>query len=302
LSSNTETYWVNGEPFDLVFTTDPAIPKPNTEKYWYNAQPVDGLLELTPDPYSPPYVPPSPTSSPYGEEKFWVNGAPSDQFFPISDITPPTFSGIATLTVGAVGQLLVSWPPAIDISTPITYQVFLQANSSVGLFLPGNVVISTTQTSCAIFAEPDGTLLGPDNYFVAVRAVDAVGNSDTNTFSLETYTAGVEIPVAQGGADYEPRGVFSISPLNQLQGTFWITKDGVQMTSDLGTASYTILDKDGISTGITQAGIAADANGLYKITVVSASPLTSLTHYTVIVQITADTEVKRGSIGLSIAE
>ena len=215
--SNAETYWVNGEPFELVFTTDPLVLKPNTEKYWLNGQPVAGLLQLNPDPYTPPYVPPSPTASPYGAETYWLNGSPSEMFFPIADTVPPLFSGISGLTVGAVGQLLASWPIAIDTTVaPITYQVCIQANTIAGLFQQSNVVISTTQTSCSIYALPDGSFLEAKTYYVGVRAVDAYGNSDTNAVSLGAVTAGIEIPVAQGGPIFEPRGVFSINPLNQL--------------------------------------------------------------------------------------
>lgn len=101
---------------------------------------------------------------------------------------------------------------------------------------------------------------------------------------------------------YEPRAVFSINPINQLEGTIWITKDSAQMTTDLGTASYAIYDKNGALVGISQSGIAADVNGFYKITPVSASLLTGLTHYTVLIQITANGELKRGIVGITIAE
>ncbi len=300
--SNTETFWVNGEPFDLVFTTDPAVPKPNTEKYWYNAQPEQGLLELAPEPYAPPYVPPSPVFSQYGAETYWVNGQPSDQFFPITDTDPPNFAGISTVAVGGVGQLLVTWPLALDVSAPITYQVFIQANTSVALFSQSNVVISTTQSSCSIFALPSGVLLSAGTYFVGVRAVDAFGNSDTNTVFIGRITNGIILPSEDSGPAYEPRAVFSINASNQLQGTIWITKDGQLYNQTLGVASYTVYDKDGMSIGIAQSGILADVNGYFKITPVNANSILDLTHYIVRLVINASGENRVGAVGLTLGE
>jgi hypothetical protein len=88
-------------------------------------------------------------------------------------------------------------------------------------------------------------------------------------------------------AEYTCRAVFSINASNQLEATFWATKnDQIAPTSILGTASYTVYDKDGVAVaGLTQSGIAADANGLFHTTPVSAILLTDLTHYIVTVTI-----------------
>ena len=49
----------------------------------------------------------------------------------------------------------------------------------------------------------------------------------------------------------------------------------------LGTASYQVYDKNGVAVvGVSQTGIAADANGYFHTTPVSAALLTDLTHYT----------------------
>jgi hypothetical protein len=304
LSNNAETCWINGEPFALVFTADGSVAKPNTEKYWFSGQALFELLELAPDPYTPPYVPPTPTPSFYGAETFWVNGAPSMQFFPnpIPDTTPPVFLGIGSLTVGLYGELSVGWPAATDASFPLTYQVYVQKNTATNLFNPVNVALSTSKTFGSIFVKADGTFLDAGIYYVGVRVYDSFGNQNVNTVVLSANTNGVLIPVEEGGPIYEPRAVFSINASNQLQGTLWCAKDGQLVTSNLGTASFTIYDKDGVSIGISQSGLTADINGYFETTLVSAAPILDLTHYTVKIVIDAFSVPRVGTVGLTLGE
>lgn len=114
-------------------------------------------------------------------------------------------------------------------------------------------------------------------------------------------TVALSAPVSSDPV-YEPRAVFSINASNQLQGTLWLVKNGVHVQSSLGTASYTIRDKDGSSIGITQSGIAADGNGLYKITAVSAALIQDLTHYVVEINISVDSVNRRGQVGITLGE
>lgn len=102
--------------------------------------------------------------------------------------------------------------------------------------------------------------------------------------------------------DYEPRAVFSINASNQLRGTFWITKDGVQMVSGLGTLSFVIRDQDGSTVGIAESGLTADVNGFYYMTPVSATPIQDLSHYTVEITVTADSAFRKGVVGITLAE
>lgn len=101
---------------------------------------------------------------------------------------------------------------------------------------------------------------------------------------------------------YEPRATFSINASNQLQGTLWIVKDGQRMTSPIASAAYVIYDKAGSSIGISESSIAADSNGLYEITPVSASLINDLTHYVVKLTINADASDRIGFVGLVIGE
>jgi len=100
---------------------------------------------------------------------------------------------------------------------------------------------------------------------------------------------------------YEPIGSFAINASNQLIGKLWITKNGQKQYSNLGTASYTFYDNAGVPVpGLSQSGIAADANGDYLITAVSAVGILDLSHYTVQVDISADSVLRRGQMGIPV--
>jgi hypothetical protein len=101
---------------------------------------------------------------------------------------------------------------------------------------------------------------------------------------------------------YDVKSVFSINALNQLEATFWATKnDEIASTVLLGTASYQIYDKLGNTVaGLNQSGIAADINGFFHTTPVSAILLTDLTHYTARVTITVAGKARTAAKGFSL--
>jgi hypothetical protein len=110
----------------------------------------------------------------------------------LTDLTPPTFAGIAGLSAQPNGSLIASWAAASDASQPIVYDVFIQANTAVNLFAASNRVLSTFSLSQAIFTLPSGTLLQDGvTYHVGVRARDAIGNVDANTASQSAVSQGV---------------------------------------------------------------------------------------------------------------
>ena len=112
---------------------------------------------------------------------------------------------------------------------------------------------------------------------------------------------GPAIPIV-ANTQYEPRAVHSINASNELQCTFWIVKDGVQMLTDIGAATYLIRDQDGNTIGITESGLVPVANGFYKITPVLADAIQDLTHYTVEISIYADDSNRKGVIGITLGE
>jgi hypothetical protein len=164
----------------------------------------------------------------------------------------------------------------------------------------GSLVPSMSQNNISADSEgfyeitPVPSVLDLDNTFYTVKV----------TIFVDGIAIVYNLPIsyAEAGPQYEPRAVFSIDAANQLQATIWITKNGEQISTNLGTASYAVYNKDGAALGISQSGIVADVNGLFKTTPVLAVALTDLTHYTVIFSITADGAVRKGAIGITVAE
>jgi len=93
-------------------------------------------------------------------------------------------------------------------------------------------------------------------------------------------TADISQPIVVEDS-FEARAVFSINASNQIEGTAWLVKNGQHIKTMLGSLSFLIRDKDGVSVGISATGLNADANGLYKLGPISSSVLQDLTHYTV---------------------
>lgn len=109
-------------------------------------------------------------------------------------------------------------------------------------------------------------------------------------------------PAAQGSIVFEPRAVFSINASNQLEGTIWITSDGQHVTTDLGTASFTIHNAAGATIGISQSGLTADVNGLYHMSPASALSITDLTHFVVKIAVSVDSVIKSGVVAITLGE
>lgn len=101
-----------------------------------------------------------------------------------TDTTPPTFSGITSLTQNLDGSLQADWSAASDISLPIHYEIYIQAETATGLFTTSPMLAGNTSKRIATLSD-ETTILQPNTtYYVGVRAVDGVGNRDTNSVSL----------------------------------------------------------------------------------------------------------------------
>lgn len=110
----------------------------------------------------------------------------------VVELAPPTFAGIASLTGFPNGSLKAAWLAATDATPPIRYRIYIQANTATGLFASGNRHFSTEALSADIFTTPNGSpLVQGVNYFVGIRAIDAVGNEDSNSVSLSKISEGV---------------------------------------------------------------------------------------------------------------
>lgn len=183
----------------------------------------------------------------------------------VIDLIPPVFAGVASTTLGSLGQIRAQWAAATDVSNPIYYEVYIQASTAVGLFAPINIAYVTTQLQMNIFADSFGNLLqNAVQYYVGVRAVDAVGNRDANTVSLMQLSPGIT-----GAVNAAISGIFNIDDLNQLIASFWVTDSQgvINNPARLGTASYVIYDRYGnLVPGMAQSGIVADSEGFFEIT------------------------------------
>ena len=147
----------------------------------------------------------------------------------------------------------------------------------------GDVVIGFGETGISpnaqgVYVITPVPSVNPDELILSTGRITIIVDGKNRT----TY-----MPVNIKQISYEVKSVFSINALNQLQATMWVSRDdGLVQLTNLGTANYTVYDKDGIAVvGLTESGLTADASGRYKITPVSATLLTDLTHYTVKVEI-----------------
>ncbi len=215
----------------------------------------------------------------------------------IIDITPPSFAGITALVANSNGSLQATWGVATDSTPPITYRVYVQAGTAVGLFQPSNLALATTQVTAKIFTLASGSvLISGVTYYVGVKAVDAVGNVDNNTVSMSAISNGV----LDGEVNYELRAVFSVDAADYIVGTFWVLRDGVATTGLLGLGSYEMLDYAGIPVGISQTGISPDSNGLYNTAAVSSAGIVQLTHYTMKLTVIVDGQPRIGYYAITL--
>ena len=115
----------------------------------------------------------------------------------------------------------------------------------------------------------------------------------------------VYIPIFQAvvlpGNIYKIIGSFAISANNQLIGAIWITKNGQKILTGLGSASFEFFDQLGVSTGISQSGITANANSDFIINPQSSTAILDLSHYTVKLQVFADNLIREGQVGVPVA-
>lgn len=205
----------------------------------------------------------------------------------IVDLTPPIFAGINFITRGSLGQIRALWNTATDTSLPIRYEVYIKADTNSDLFNIANIALVATQLQAEIFSLPSGSLLqSGTNYFVGVRAIDGVGNRDTNIASLSQTSSGI-----LGITSAQISGVFAVNTSGELISSFWVNDlEGIiDNPSRLGLASYVIYNDAGsVVSGMSESGITPDANGFFAITPIASTLNLDNTYYTVKVTIEVD--------------
>ena len=74
------------------------------------------------------------------------------------------------------------------------------------------------------------------------------------------------IPLVEERPTYKLDGLFFVNVEDDFDGTFWVSKNEVIKTTGLGAGSYQVYDHDGNPiVGMSETGITADGNGIYKI-------------------------------------
>ena len=208
----------------------------------------------------------------------------------IVDLIPPTFAGITALTIESGSQFRAKWAAGTDVSLPVRYEVYIRPDTSSGLFNTANIIAITDRLQFDIFTLPDSSfLVAGSTYYVGVRAIDAVGNRNTNTAMLSAISPGISVT----GVPYVCRGSFSVDEHHKLRGTLWGQRNAVIMKGSLlGLASYEIYDRDGnLVPGLTEIGIVADpTTGQFVITPIDIDGFLPkpLDQYLVKVSITMD--------------
>lgn len=216
----------------------------------------------------------------------------------VLDITPPTFGGITSLSMNSNGSLVASWSAATDASTPVRYNVYIKKGTATGLF---SVTPYITQgLSIKLYDDADGIRLAyGETYYVGVRAVDSIGNMETNTSSLSAVSTGV----FAGEIRYECFASLAISPINELVGSLFLHGDGKAVKTSLGTASFKIYDEDDNEViSLTQNGLTANSDGVYLLTPTSASGLDPFTCYRVKIAIIHNSVTIESYVGLQRGE
>jgi hypothetical protein len=218
----------------------------------------------------------------------------------VTDLTPPTFSGISGLSVNPDGSMTASWSAATDSTPQIRYEVYVQGSTATGLFNLANIQQIVTTTSARIFTLPNLTYLQNGvTYYVGVRAVDGVGNRETNTASQNAVSTGV----LAAAVKYEGIALLSVNEANELLGLVYLHGDGKAVSTLLGTATFSVYDEtETLLPAFTQTGLTANANGVYTLAPVSASTLDPFTHYRARMQITHNSVVIDTYAGFIIGE
>lgn len=203
-----------------------------------------------------------------------VDGEVRDNFIPVLETEKRYFiTGVADLNIS--GQVIGSfWLTRND---QIAIADIGPAN--ISLFSADGINLSVTQTGITPNAE---------GLYVITPITLPFPLDVTEGFivKVELFADGVtytqNIILGNEPTVYDIKAVFSINSLNQLEASFWSTRNNNLISgATLGTASYQIFDKNGVAVvGLTQTGITADGNGYFHITPVAATLLTDLTHYT----------------------
>lgn len=97
------------------------------------------------------------------------------------------------------------------------------------------------------------------------------------------------IPLMDEKPEYKIGGLFFVNVQNNFDGNFWVSKNEIIKTSNLGTGSYQVYDDQGSPiVGMSGSGITPDVNGIYKITAIPSLLAEDYPGFSVKITLTVD--------------
>jgi hypothetical protein len=97
------------------------------------------------------------------------------------------------------------------------------------------------------------------------------------------------IPIPSFEKHYMIDGVADINDSGQILGSFWVSRNGLIVTTGLGTGSYQLYDSEGNLIPVSETGIIPDANGFFVISPVTfPGPLDTSKGFVAKVTLTVD--------------
>lgn len=108
----------------------------------------------------------------------------------VVDLVPPSGGAISSITNNPDGSVKIQWPAASDTNAPITYEVYVQKGTATGLF--STTPFLARGLSLDVYRDSLGAMIVQgETIHAAVRAVDALGNQNTNTTTMSVVAAGI---------------------------------------------------------------------------------------------------------------
>jgi len=191
-----------------------------------------------------------------------------------SNVVSMNVISTGVLTTIDVYKNEVSW--SIDNSNQ--FRLTMWSNKNESLALAPNGILGTASyqiynksgvavvgmSGSGITADSNGLYIAPA---IANNLTENAEHYEIRTSIVVDGEARVNyITLMNSKDDYKIDGLFFVNNENDFDGIFWVSKNEILKTSNLGTASYQVFDHDGnLIVGMSGSGITADINGLYII-------------------------------------
>lgn len=157
-----------------------------------------------------------------------------------------------------------------------SFQVYDKAGNAVS-GMSGSGISANGQGLFIASAVPNIMAENREHYQIKVT-ISVDGENRTNFVALN-----------DDDGQYKIGGLFYVNNADEFDGTFWVSKNEQIKTTNLGTASYQVYDHDGAPVvGMSDTGMTADANGVYKIAHIDSLLANDFPGFSVKVTLTVD--------------